>query len=57
MISSLRPDFLNSLEGVLTRFRIDKIAVVDEIKQMTHQVLVDTQDRRYSRFCGGQKET
>ena len=45
-----RPDFLNSLVGVLTRFRVDKIAVVGDIKQMFRHVLVDPEDRRYLRF-------
>ena len=44
------PDFLNSLVSVLTRFRVDKIAVVGDIEQMFHQVLVDPEDRRYLRF-------
>ena len=44
------PYFSNSLVGVLTRFRFDKIAVVGDIERMFHQVLVDPEDRRYLRF-------
>ena len=44
------PDFLNSLVGVLTRFRMEKVAVVGDIEQMFHQVLVDPKDRQYLRF-------
>ena len=39
------PDFLNSVEGILCRFRVDKTAVVRVIEQMFHQVLVDSKDR------------
>ena len=44
------PDFLNALIGVLTRFRMEKIAVMGDIEQMFHQVLVHTKDRRYLQF-------
>ena len=44
------PDFLNSLLGVLTRFRMEKVAAVGDIEQMFHQVLVDPKDRQYLRF-------
>ena len=43
-------DFLNSLVGVLTRFRMEKVAVVGDIEQMFDQVLVDPKDRHYLRF-------
>ena len=43
-------DFLNSLVGVLARFRMEKVAVVKDIEQMLHQVLVDPKDRHYLRF-------
>ena len=43
-------DFLNSLVGVLTRFRMEKVAVVKDIEQMLHQVLVDPKDRHYLQF-------
>ena len=38
------PDFLNSLVGVLTKFRMEKVAVVGDIEQMFHQVLVGPKD-------------
>ena len=38
------PDFLNSLIGVLTRFCMEKVAVVGDIEQMFHKVLVDPKD-------------
>ena len=44
------PDFLNSLIGVLTRFRTEKVAVIGDIEQMFHQVFVDSKNRRYLRF-------
>ena len=51
------PDFLNSVVGILCRFHVDKTAVVRVIEQMFHQVLVDSEDRQYLRFLGGQRET
>ena len=44
------PDLLNNLFGVLTRFRKGKITLVADIESMYHQVLVDTQDRKYLKF-------
>jgi len=42
-------DFLNSLIGVLTRFRIEKITVIGDVEQM-FQVLVHPKDRNYLWF-------
>ena len=44
------PDILNSLIGVLSRFRKEKIALVADIEAMYHQVAVDPKDQRYLRF-------
>ena len=44
------PDLLGNLVGVLTRLRIEKVAVVGDIKQMFHQVGVDPKDSQYLRF-------
>ena len=44
------PDLLNSLVGVLTRFRIGLIAVVSDIEKMFHQVRVDPVDRSFLQF-------
>ena len=44
------PDLLSNLVGVVTRFRIKKVAVVSDIEQMFHQVRVDPKDRQYLRF-------
>ena len=47
---SKRPDFLNSLIGVLTRFRTEKVAVIGDFEQIFYEVFVDPKDRRYLRF-------
>ena len=44
------PDFLNSLVGVLLRFRKEKIAMVSDIKAMFHQVRVDPKDHAFLKF-------
>ena len=44
------PDFMSSLVGVLTRFRLEKFAIVGNVEQMFHQVFVDPKDRKYLRF-------
>ena len=44
------PDFLNSLVGVLCRFRKEKIAIVSDVRAMYHQVKVDPKDQKYLRF-------
>ena len=50
-------DFLSSVVGIPCRFRVDKTAVLKVIEQMFHQVLVDSENRQYLRFMGGQRET
>ena len=44
------PDLTNSLNGVLTRFRQEPVAVVADIEAMFHQVLVDPKDCNALRF-------
>jgi len=44
------PDFMSSLVGVLTRFRLEKVAIVGDVEQMFHQMYVDPKDRKYLRF-------
>ena len=44
------PDLMNSLVGVLTRFRKESIALVADIQEMFHQVMVDPADRNYLKF-------
>ena len=44
------PDLLNSLVGVLMRFRLEKIAIVADIEAMFHQVLVPKSDADSLRF-------
>ena len=44
------PDLLNSLVGVLMRFRVGPIAIVADIEAMFHQVLVSKMDTDSLRF-------
>ena len=44
------PDLTNSLVGVLTRFREDRIAVMADIEAMFHQVRVPDRDSTFLRF-------
>ena len=44
------PDLLNNLVGVLTRFRMGRYAVMSNIEQMFHQILVENKDRDVLRF-------
>ena len=44
------PDLLNSLVGVLLRFRKERIAMVSDIESMFHQVRVDPKDHSYLKF-------
>ena len=44
------PDFMNSLVGVLLRFRQEPVAIVGDIEAMFHQVKVTDDDCKYLRF-------
>lgn len=44
------PDLMNSLIGVLCRFRVHPIAVMGDIERMFHQFRVNSEDRDYLRF-------
>ena len=44
------PDQLNSLTGVLTRFRKEKVAFTCDIEQMFHSFYVNPEDRNFLRF-------
>ena len=44
------PDLANSLVGVLTHFRKNKVALVADIKAMFYQIKVDPQDQNVLRF-------
>ncbi|XP_033124807.1 uncharacterized protein LOC117123090, partial [Anneissia japonica] len=44
------PEHMNSLLGVLLRFRIGNIAVMGDIEQMFHNFYVDTPDRNFLHF-------
>ena len=39
------PDLLNSLVRVLARFRMGHYAVMGDVEQMFHQILVENKDR------------
>ena len=44
------PDLMNNLVGVLSRFRVELVALVADIKEMFHQVKVDPVDRSFLKF-------
>ena len=44
------PDLANSLVGVLTRFRKNKVTLVADVKAMFHQIKVDPHDQNMLRF-------
>ncbi|XP_052819918.1 uncharacterized protein LOC128245732 [Mya arenaria] len=44
------PDLINSLLGILLRFRKDKIAICADIQQMFYSFLVKEEDRDFLRF-------
>lgn len=53
------PDLINSLVGVLCRFRKEQVAVTCDIEKMFHQFLVPSGERNYLRFLwweGGDME-
>ena len=51
------PDLLNSLIGVLLRFRLKNIALVADIKEMFHQVKVPSQDSDSLRFMWSENQS
>lgn len=54
------PDLLNSLIGVLCRFREKPVAIMGDIERMFHQFKVNKEDRNYLRFLwwkGGNLES
>ena len=51
------PDLLNSLIGVLLRFRLNNIALVADIKEMFHQVKVPSQDSDSLRFMWSENQS
>ena len=44
------PDMVNSLIGVLTRFRQEQVAIMADVEAMFHQVMVADEDCNYLRF-------
>ena len=44
------PDLANSLVGVLTRFRKNKVALVADVKAMFRQIKVHPRDQNALRF-------
>ena len=44
------PDLMNSIVGVLMRFRQELVALIADIEAMFHQVKVKDEDRNYLRF-------
>ena len=44
------PDILNTLLGILLRFRQEPVAVVADVEAMYHRVLVYPEDQRFLRF-------
>ena len=46
------PDLLNNLIWVLARFGMGRYAVIGDIEQMFHQILVENKDRDVLRFYG-----
>lgn len=51
------PDLLNSLFGVILRFRENEVAVRGDIFQMYHRVLIPKQDRQVHRYLWRNIET
>ena len=44
------PDLLNSLVGILLRFRLEHVAIACDVREMFHQFLVPAADRNFFRF-------
>jgi len=40
------PDFMSSLVSVLTKFRLEKVAIVGDVEQMFYQVYIEPKDRK-----------
>ena len=51
------PNNLNSLPGVLMRFRQGRVPVASDVKQMFHQITIRPQDRRSQRFLWRDMDT
>ena len=51
------PDLLNSLFGVILRFRENEVAVTGEISKMYHRVLIPEQDQQVHRYLWRNMET
>ena len=44
------PDVLNTLIGVMLRFRQERVAIVVDVEAMYHRVRVYEEDERFLRF-------
>ena len=51
------PDLLNSLFGVLVRFREKEVALLGDISKMYHRILIPVQDQHVHRFLWRNLET
>ena len=51
------PDLMNSLVGILLRFRLNKIAITCDIEKMFYQFEVNESDRDFLRFLWFEDET
>ena len=51
------PDLLNSLFGVILRFRENEVAVTGDISKMYHRVLIPEQDQQVHRYLWRNMET
>ena len=49
------PDLANSLVGVLTRFRKNRVALVTDVKAMFHQIKADPETKTRSDFYGDKR--
>ena len=44
------PDFLNTLFGVLLRFRENEVAIIADVSKMYHRILIPEQDQHVHRY-------